>query len=213
MTRSFWHGNGVWLLVLPVLIAACLAASSQRMVHSYLAHTRQFATRAQDGVAIFHDTFRATTKEQTRQTYTRDVKVTLTEVVPVDSYHKSGTTMVAAEGGRLWRINLAFEAAPDQVLSVCYARLVSDGVEYSPGAAQVTADGSFELGIGSELCVPADAPGPTTANGKDIESGDKERPRTWEQVIHISLPDGVKPDEFVLWWGYPNYISFPLSIG
>lgn len=205
MTARWWQRNRWWLLAMPFLVVLALAASSQRMVGLYLPWETSKALRAEDGVVHYAQDFRVMD-----MTAHREVTVRLRDVEAIDGT----STTLAADGGQLWRVTVAFDADPSQVLDGCSAALVADGERYgqSGGKVSVDPDDPFSPGLQLLRCTPDDAPGPVyEPYGTELVEPELPRPRQWTREITFVLPEHVQPDEFQLWWATPEYASFPID--
>lgn len=212
MRRSWWRRNGGWLLAMPLILALAIAAASQRMVNTYLRWQNSGPITAVDGTAHLSQDF-----EHFEEPHHLELTATLVNVSTPEHVEEGWSTIAAAPGGALWRIDVEFHADPDQLLTGCQGILVSDGVRYGPNEAKIDVESgaAFPSGFGHTVrCVPDETPGPSLGLLEPgIEPAKTPRPPQWVSSFTFVLPAGVTPEELHLWWHQPQYLRFPLEVG
>ncbi len=204
MRSPWWRRNIGWVIALiPLLICATLACS-QRMLNQYLPRNplNRIETQPRHGILQQQYTEAGTT-------FSLKVAVHVKDVQAVDRHEN----IRADAGAQLWRVDLEFEAEPDQVLIACIAELEADGVRYGGDGGKTRASengGSFSSG-GLQTCTPPDAPGPSfDFDGTTLIETTPTRPRTWPISLTFALPTGVAPQALCLSWHAPDYLYIPL---
>ncbi|MDO5721759.1 MAG: hypothetical protein Q4P06_04360 [Actinomycetaceae bacterium] len=209
---SWWKRNGIWLLLLPVAVAAAGFAASHRFLEIYwpsqptspvevTASRSPGSTDGKKQVAHYVSAFTNSGKE-----YERDITVSFVGARPLTEWNG----MVAAEGTQLWGFDFAFEADPQVIASGCNLFVFdAEGTKYFQHAAQVVSENAGAFTVAD--CVPPGAEGPMLDffTG-DVQDSLQPRPRTWESTLAVALPRGVEPASVQLFWDLPAYAEFSL---
>ena len=121
MRSPWWRRNIGWVIALiPLLICATLACS-QRALNQYLPRNTLNRIETQPRQGTLHQRY-----TESGTAFSLDVTVSVRDVQAVDQHEN----VRADTGAQLWRVDLDFEAEPDQVLVGCTAELETDGVRY-----------------------------------------------------------------------------------
>lgn len=196
---SWWRRNRLWLALLLPLLALALAASSFRLSNLYLRWEWNQPVVVH-GSGVYTQNYQDTRNNQR----TRTAKVGIAQL--------ARTTVVAADhpapGTELWRIDLDFEAAPDQFLAGCTIEFEdAAGVRYGTQGAKVDASGRPNPLPRRPECVPSDAPGPELDWFGELVSPSVPRPGTWKVVASVAMPEGVRPTAVRVLWDKPGYLK------
>ena len=187
------------------MLFLAILASSFRMVTLYLPWEWSRPIVAHGPSATLRQSFLGSDDQQ----YTREVTVTVISTASADRFGDAA----AAPGATLWRVQLQFEAAPDQMMELCTVQLVdATGTRYGHDAGQVAADGSQNNPTRMHLsCVPQDAPGPRLEpfTGDPVPSP-VERPRSWRLDYVFATPLNVTPHEVRVGFDKPEYLVLQL---
>ncbi len=206
MSSAWWRRNRAWLIALPFLLALALLASSQRLINSYLPWEPYIAVTVRDGEIDFRQRQRLSDGQE----FERRVHVRLLGVTQTEEFDG----IIASDGATLWRVDLEFEAAPDQLLDPCTIELVANNVRYSAKAGKELATSSnWRASLTTIRCVPQDTPGPKIeAFTTNVKENTPPRPTQWSNSAALALPTGVTPESLMLWWSTPEYLLFPLDL-
>jgi len=196
--RAWWKQNRTWLALLIPLLALALGASAFRLTRLYLPWEYHRPQVSATNTMRFTQSF----SKGNSTTFTRTVDITVTAVEAVSDYDGH----IPIEGGTMYRIDLAFAAAPDQMLKGCTVALIGpDGTQYGTQAAQNT-DLRARQTFASPDCVPNDAPGPDWDGLSDtLVPATVERPAQWSRSIAVTLPPSVPPTQVRISWDAPEY--------
>lgn len=196
---SWWRSNRIWLALILPLLALALAASSFRLSTLYL-RWEWSAPVILNGSGVFTQSFQDAKSTQ----HTRTTKVGVTAV--------ARTTTLASDrpapGTALWRIELDFAAAPDQLLAGCTIELEdAHGVRYGTQGAKVDASGRPNPLPRKPTCVPRDAPGPELDWAGELVSPSVQRPGVWKSEAAVAMPEGRRPVAVRIMWDKPGYLK------
>ena len=141
----------------------------------------------------------------------RSCPLRLISVRRVDTVHPSSIAPVTAipEGFEALRLHLRFEAAPDQIMPVCWVVAEdSHGVRY--GGSSV----SDPLGQ-INTCVPDKAPGPQPAyfDATKRKTPTVQRPRAWDTYPVVLVRKGAAITHVLVGGNMPMYARLPLPDG
>lgn len=196
---SWIRRNWMWLIALPVCVAAALFAASHRLIEIYWPSEPTAKIAVDHGTAHYHSQL-----INAGTTYERNIDVTFNGATPVDS--QDG--VVAVDGAQLWAFSFTLAAEPDVIADGCtIIALDDDGRQYFPQAA-TTQDPTFTGPLVSP-CVPAGAEGPTL----DYFTGEvadslSPRPPQWETQLVIAIPTGTEPSAVRIYWDLPHFAEF-----
>ncbi len=199
-TPTWWRRNRLWVTLLLPMLALALAASMFRMTTLYLPWQWSQGIDARSATGTLRQEFLGTDDVR----YSREVTVTM-DTVRRTTRHGDDA---AGPGAQLWVADLTLEAAPDQILDLCFVELVdAAGTRYTTtGAGKVAADpGGYWMPPLVQSCVPPDTPGPTLGFD-DYIPATVERPRTWTISVSAALPDGVEPTALRIMWNQPTFL-------
>lgn len=202
---TWWRRNRLWIaLLIPSLVLA-IALSSFRWTTLYQPWEWSAPTTSDGPTATLRQTFLGLDDKH----HDRTVQVTVRSVEPVPSFNDEA----AVAGAVMWRVDLEFEADPDQVLTgSCRITLLdADGTEYGyhAGRRQADPDGLPPLPkVVDPQCVPEDTPGPDImpVSGEVVDP-ETARPRTWQFSTSIVIPEGVTPERLRIGWTQPEYLD------
>lgn len=202
MRSAWWKRNTGWVIALiPLLICATLACS-QRLLNQYLPRTTLNRVETQPRQGALHQRY-----TESGTTFSLDVAVRVKDVQAVDQHED----IRADAGAQLWRVDLEFEAEPDQVLIACTVELEADGVRYGLEGGKTTATEKGFSPSAFRSCTPPDTPGPSFDwDGITLVETTPPRPRTWPISLAFALPTGVTPQGLRLSWHSPDYLYIPL---
>lgn len=197
--RGWWRRNAVWLVILPLVIAAAAAAWSFRLVNLWwytdlvdqvdsvgAGETAHFVGEYYD--LGLDDPARANTW------VTREVDVRVLDVQAVESLPQSVIAEIDTipDGSAAWRIDLELTAEPGTDLGLCQVILVaSDGTRYGEHGLRAR----DPLGQGNP-CTPPDA-----MDSVAPEAG------TWQASTVLLTRADDTPDEIWLAFGNPHYVT------
>lgn len=201
--RSWWRRNRWWLAALLPALALAIAASSYRLLNWYLPGPWMKQAAIGGPTVTFDQTW-----QRRDETFRRVVTVTQTaaKVVPDD-----GETR-APKGAKLFKIDLHFEAAPDQILFGCQMRLRdAHGRSFSPTDGKVSLGNTVTDIITTTSCVPDDAKGPHFLGfDNEIRQSDTPRPPAWDEWVSFALPADAEPAALEIMWDTPDYLTIRL---
>lgn len=202
MRSPWWRRNIGWVIALiPLLICATLACS-QRTFNQYLPRNPLNRIETQPRQGTLHQRY-----TESGTAFSLDVTVSVRDVQAVDQHEN----VRADTGAQLWRVDLDFEAEPDQVLVGCTAELETDGVRYGGGGGKIAASNNGLSPSNSQTCTPSDTPGPSfDLDGTTLIETTPPRPRNWSISLTFALPTGVTPQALRLSWYAPDYLYIPL---
>ncbi|MDO5720722.1 MAG: hypothetical protein Q4P05_08300 [Actinomycetaceae bacterium] len=193
--------NWLWLIVLPLCVAAALFAASHRLLEIYWPSQPTKPIAVDSGTVHYQSEL-----VNAGTTYERNIDVTFNGSSSVDSHEG----VIAVEGARLWAFDFTMEAASDVIADGCtIVALDADGRQYFPRAA--TAQDPSYTELPAPPCVPADAQGPTI----DYFTGEvtdslSPRPSQWDTRLVIAMPEGVEPSAVRIYWDLPHYAEFAI---
>lgn len=202
---TWWRRNRLWVaLLIPALLLA-IALSAFRWMTLYQPWEWSAGTSSNGPSGTFTQTFLGFDDKH----HERTVHVTVNAVEPVESLGDEA----AVDGATMWRIDLRFEADPNQLLAgACRVTLLdAAGTEYGyqPGRRQADPNGPpLMTKVMDPQCVPEETPGPDLEpfTGELIEPS-IPRPRTWDYSTSVVLPDGVTPERVRIGWNPPEYLE------
>jgi hypothetical protein len=197
------------LLALPVAAVLAVGVNSQRLQDYWwdrdLRHAA--ATGGQNEWVTWSDSFSDATGEATR---TFRVKVTGAEPTDIAEAASEPEELELPSDVTGMRIEMEFEAAPDQVLFGCRLALLDDDGNryvYRPGLGGVMQD--------SWPCVPGDHPGPqpsiNAGEPRKVLLAGGERPPQWRTRPVVVVPRNAKITQVLLWWEQPDYLAVELN--
>lgn len=193
--------NWLWLIALPLCLAAAVFAASHRLIEIYWPSEPTAAVTVDQGTAHYHsELINAGT------TYARDIDVTFNGSSPIDSHDG----VIAVEGAQLWAFSFTLAAEPSVIADGCtIIALDNEGRQYFPRAA-TTQDPTF-TGLPTPPCVPAGAEGPTIDYFTgEVTDSPSPRPAQWETQLVIAMPAGTEPAAVRIYWDLPDYVEFPI---
>ena len=208
MSTPWWRRNRLWLALLLPALALALAASAFRLTTLYLPFEWSAPTNAGGPTG----TLRQTSLEFDDRRYSRTVEVTVQAADRVPTLDGSAPI----PGASLWRVDLGFAAAPDQLLAgTCTVQLKGDdGAWYGFEGGRVAADPDdrfYRAPMLAPSCVPEDTPGP------DIEAFTGEfipaeipRPERWSVTTSFVIPAAVTPTQLRIGWSQPEHLVLQL---
>ncbi|MBO0608961.1 hypothetical protein [Myceligenerans salitolerans] len=199
--RGWWRRNGVWLAVLPLLIAAAAAAWSFRLVNLWWpTELVDEVDRADVGetarfVGEYYD-LGLVDPGLANTWVTREVDVRVLDVRTAEGLPRSVVAQIdrVPDGSTAWRVELELTAEPGTDLGSCQVILLTaDGTRYGERGT-----GSDPLGQGNP-CMP-----PDSLDSVAPEDG------TWQTSTVVLTRAGDTPDEVWLSFGSPHYVTLDL---
>ncbi|SEC82249.1 hypothetical protein SAMN04489844_3059 [Nocardioides exalbidus] len=200
--RGWWRRNRWWLPVVPLALAAMLAASSIRLGTFWWEADYHRATQ-EVAAGEWADVRDGGT--DALGDFERHFRVRLDALTEVERFAppESSAVQELPPGTRAVAAHLEFEADPEEPLAGCTVVLVgSDGVLYGGD----TSDAYDQ----SSQCVPADRPGPLLALlGTETErttAPGEERPEQWTTAPVMVVPDDARIIAVQIRYEPPDYL-------
>lgn len=197
--RGWWRRNAVWLVLLPVAIAAAAGASSFRVwafwwpdgLHHEVDRVAagQTAHLAGEYLDLGYDV-----PERANTTVLREVDATVTSVEQVDQLPPPtyGDPVPIPDGSVAYEVRLRLAAEPQTDVSGCRIILVAeDGTRYGEAATNLLGN-----------LYPCSAPG--------SESNLSSEPE-WDVTSHVLVDPDAEITQVRLAFGGPEYVTFDLS--
>lgn len=203
MTRLWWRRNAVWLALLVPALLLALGLSAFRLTTLYLPWEWSRPTLADGPVGTLEQRFHGADD----QWHQRTVTVEVLSVAAVPDLDEGA----AVPGATLWKVDLSFSAAPDQLLDGCTIELVDgEGTVYGFAGGRTAADPTNPLYTPPLMgpgCVPRDAPGPALDGFTgELVPSPEVRPETWEITTSMVLPEGREPEHVRIGWTRPSHL-------
>lgn len=205
--RSWWRRNRLAVLAIPVVLVLAVAANGLRLERFWWNTEFRSATAGQQGEFV---TFHQDYTDYLGST-SRTLKVRLEGVTEVAEVTKTyGGAQPIPDGVRALRVDLSFEADPEQSVSGCWLGLVDDEgtmYEFDEGFLDIAQDEPF-------ACHELARPGPRVPTFKgqtrEVTPGE-ERPASWQMHPVVLVPEDAEITEVRLWWELPQYLSLTVT--
>lgn len=208
MSQTWWRRNRLWLALLLPSLALALAASAFRLTSLYLPYEWSAPTVPGGTAGTLTQRFLGFDDER----HTRRVGVTVVDVEQTPELDGSA----AIDGATLWRVELEFTAAPDQLLAgPCTIQLKGDdGAHYGYSGGRTAADPddpTYFPPVMAPGCVPPETPGPDIEPYTgELVAAETPRPETWRVTTSMVLPSSVTPVEVRVGWTPPEHLVLAL---
>lgn len=203
---SWWRRNRYGVLALPVVIALAVAANGIRLDDWWWSADLRSATTGQQGEPVdFHQEY-----DDAVGATTRSLSVRLDDVVELDAVPQSfGDPVPVPEGLRALRVDLSFEADPDQSVYGCRLALRdADGQRYEY-SSNIDTIRQAEPSPCHSLEQPGPKPPIFEGQTRGVVAGE-ERPPTWRTQPVVLVPAEAEITEVLLWWEQPEHLSLEI---
>lgn len=208
--RGWWRRNRWALLALPFVLALVVGLGAYRMYAFWWINGPHEPHRPDgSGPASLTQPWKDAAGE-----HTRTVSASVTGARTVTSYTDREGLLQSVDhvdGTKVWEIDLAVQADPDEVLQGCTYRVVDDAGRTSLG---MTSD--IGSGVSTDPCVPAATPGPAMALGEHYEGifdevSTEPRPASYTVPLYVRLVTGAAPTQLHVMWLTPEYLELPVT--